>query len=281
MAEGRSTLRSRVATALVLSPLAVAGVLFLPTPWLAAVFGLIVGLGALEWARLGGLPAGPASWVLAAYQLALLWAGDALSAYPGWVLVATGLCAGWWLGVGVTLIARRAPVAVDHRLRPLLLVGAPLLTALAWLAVVRLHAVPELGPRLVLVLLVLIWVADSAAYFAGRALGRHKLAPMVSPGKTVEGLGGALVGAGTVGLVLAGLDLVGGLGAVASVGLCLGVALLSVAGDLFESYAKRAAGLKDSGSLLPGHGGVLDRIDSLIAAAPVFLLGLLVLWRAA
>lgn len=281
MAEGRSALRARVLTALVLIPPAVAGVLFLPTPWLAALLGLVVGLAALEWARLGGLPGGVPSWLLAAYQLALLWLADALSVYPGLILVALGLCAGWWLGVGVTLALRRTAVAAARRPRPLLLVGAPILTALAWLALVRLHAVPDLGPRLVLLLLVLIWVADSAAYFSGRALGRRKLAPAVSPGKTMEGLAGALVGAGTYGFVLAALDLLGGVGVLAGIGLCVGVALLSVAGDLFESCAKRAAGLKDSGALLPGHGGVLDRIDSLIAAAPVFLLGLLMVWRAA
>jgi phosphatidate cytidylyltransferase len=282
MAEPRSALRSRVATALVLAPVAIAGVLFLPTPWLAALFGAIVALGALEWARLGGLPpAGVPAWLLVAYQLALLWLGDALSAFPGVVLVGLGLAAGWWLGIGITLALRRTPVVADLRLRPLLLAGAPLLTALAWLALVRLHAVPGLGPRLVLSLLVLIWVADTAAYFSGRALGRRKLAPAVSPGKTLEGLAGALIGAATLGLVLAELDLLGGLGPIAAAGLCLGVALLSVAGDLFESYAKRSAGLKDSGTLLPGHGGVLDRIDSLVAAAPVFLLGLLLLWRPA
>lgn len=281
MPEGRSALRARVLTALVLIPPAVAGVLFLATPWFAALLGLIVGLAALEWARLGGLPTGVAPWLLVAYQLALLWLGDALSAYPGWVLVALGLGAGWWLGVGAALVLRRAPIRAELRLRPLLLVGAPLLTALAWLALVRLHAVPGIGPRLVLLLLVLIWVADSAAYFAGRALGRRKLAPVVSPGKTLEGLAGALVGAGAFGLSLAGMDLLAGLGPPAAVALCLGVALLSVSGDLFESYAKRAAGLKDSGALLPGHGGVLDRIDSLIAAAPVFLLGLLLLWSPA
>jgi phosphatidate cytidylyltransferase len=279
--EGRSALRARVLTSLVLIPPAVAGVLFLATPWFAAVLGFVVGLAALEWARLGGLSPGVAPWVLVAYQLALLWLADALSAYPGIVLIALGLGVGWWAGVGVALVLRRAPIAPNRRLRPLLLVGAPLLAALAWLALVRLHAVPELGPQLVLLLLVLIWVADSTAYFTGRALGRHKLAPVVSPGKTLEGLAGALVGAGTLGLILVGLDLLGGLGPLAAIVLCVGVALLSVAGDLFESYAKRAAGLKDSGALLPGHGGVLDRIDSLIAAAPVFLLGLLLLWRPA
>ena len=278
MAEGRSALRSRVLTALVLAPLAVAGVLFLPTPWFASLLGLVVGLGALEWARLAGLAPGVPPWLLVAYQLALLWLGDVLSAYPGWVLVGLGVATGWWLGLGITLALRRAPVVAEARLRPVLLVVAPLLTALAWLALVRLHALPGAGPRLVLVLFLLIWLADSAAYFTGRAIGRHKLAPVVSPGKTVEGLAGALVGAAAYGLVLAQLDLLGGLGPAAAVGLCVGVALLSVSGDLFESHAKRAAALKDSGALLPGHGGVLDRIDSLIAAAPVFLLGLLLLW---
>jgi phosphatidate cytidylyltransferase len=279
VAEGGSALGSRVLTALVLAPLAVVSVIFLPTSWFAVLLGLVFGMGALEWARLGGLATGVSSWLLVAYQLALLWLGDVLSTRPGLILVGLGLCAGWWLGVGITLALRRTAVAVDLRRRPLLLAGAPVLSAFAWLALIRLHAVPDLGPRLVLSLLVLIWVADTAAYFAGRALGHRKLAPVVSPGKTLEGLAGALVGAATWGVLLGNLGLLGGLAPAASVALCVGAALLSVAGDLFESYAKRAAGLKDSGALLPGHGGVLDRIDSLIAAAPVFLLGLLLLWR--
>ena len=281
MAEGGSALGSRVLTALVLAPLAVASVVFLPTSWFAALLGVVFGLGALEWARLGGLASGASSWLLVAYQLALLWLGDVLSTRPGLILIGLALCAGWWLGVGITLALRRTAVAVDLGPRPLLLAGAPVLSAFAWLALIRLHAVPDLGPRLVLSLLVLIWVADTAAYFAGRALGHRKLAPVVSPGKTLEGLAGALVGAATWGGLLGNLGLLGGLAPAASIALCVGAALLSVAGDLFESYAKRAAGLKDSGALLPGHGGVLDRIDSLIAAAPVFLLGLLLLWRPA
>jgi phosphatidate cytidylyltransferase len=176
---------------------------------------------------------------------------------------------------------RRAPIAPEHRLRPLLLVGAPLLTAMAWIALVRLHALPSGGPVLVLTLLILVWLADSAAYFTGRAFGRHRLAPVVSPGKTVEGLAGAMAGAAALGSALAGLGVVDSAGVMITIALCVVVAVLSVAGDLFESFAKRAAGQKDSGHLLPGHGGVLDRIDSLIAAAPVFVLGLLLLWRPA
>ncbi len=282
MAEGATGLRARVATALLLAPLAIAAVLLLPTPWLAALLAVVVVGGTLEWARLGGLRTPGGAFGLGLYQLVLLGAGYlALSAQPGWFIVALGLCAGWWFGVGLAMILRRVPIEPVDRLRPLLLVGAPLLSAMSWIALVRLHAVPSNGPVLVLALLVLVWLADSAAYFTGRAFGRHRLAPVVSPGKTVEGLAGAVAGAAALGAALAGLGVVEGVGALSVVGLCVAVALLSVAGDLFESFAKRAAGLKDSGRLLPGHGGVLDRIDSLIAAAPVFVLGLLLLWRPA
>jgi len=243
MAEGEAALRSRLLTALALIPLVVSGVLWLPTPWLAGALGLVVLAGAWEWARLGGLESGAAAAGLVAYQAGLLGAGVRLADSPGWLLVGLALAGGWWIGVGLAMTLRRAPVAVDRRPRPLLLLGAPLLAALAWLAIVRLHAIPGVGPSLVLSLLVLIWVADSAAYFVGRAFGRHKLAPAVSPGKTVEGLLGAVAGAGLLGLALAAVDVVDPLGAVAAIALCIVVALISVAGDLFESYAKRAAGL--------------------------------------
>jgi phosphatidate cytidylyltransferase len=137
-----------------------------------------------------------------------------------------------------------------------------------WLALVRLH---EQGPQLMLFLLLLVVAADIGAYFAGRALGKHKLAPRVSPGKTWEGVGGGLVAAAMMaafGVWWFDMD------AVPFMALCIVVAIASVVGDLTESMFKRHAGLKDSGNLLPGHGGVLDRVDSVTAAAPVFLIGL-------
>ncbi len=274
MAETRAVLRARVGTALVLAPLAVAAVLYLPNRWLALVLATVVVMAALEWAHLGGLAPGWPRWGLAAYQGAVLALGYwLLAGHPGWLLPFLALCSGWWLGVGAVLVLRRAPVQVEQRLRPLLLAGAPWLTGAAWLALVLLHGHGPTGPMLVLLLMVLIWSADTAAYFTGRAFGRHKLAPIVSPGKTLEGLAGALAAAAACGLALAAFGLTGRAGVGAAVALCVVVALASVAGDLFESYAKRAAGVKDSGHLLPGHGGALDRIDSLIAAAPVFLLG--------
>jgi phosphatidate cytidylyltransferase len=265
-------LRARVATALVLAPLATVAVLYLPTPWLGVVFGAVVGLAALEWARLGGLGTGWAPWGVAGYQLVVLAAGYALLAgRPDLLVPALGLCAGWWLGVGGVLVLRRQPVVAQARRRPLLVSGAPLLTGMAWLALVLLHGSGPQGPVLVLLLMLLIWGADTAAYFSGRAFGRRRLAPAVSPGKTLEGLAGAVAAAAAFGLALAGL--VGRPAMAPAMVLCVLVTLASVAGDLFESHAKRAFGVKDSGHLLPGHGGILDRIDSLIAAAPVFLLG--------
>jgi phosphatidate cytidylyltransferase len=131
---------------------------------------------------------------------------------------------------------------------------------------ISLHAVHGLGPRLVLFLLALLWVGDSLAYFTGRAVGRHKMAPQLSPGKTWEGAVANLLGSVLVAFAAARWI------ALPLVHLCGMAALANLAGqlgDLTESAYKRAAGAKDSGSLLPGHGGMLDRVDSLIFAAPV------------
>jgi phosphatidate cytidylyltransferase len=138
----------------------------------------------------------------------------------------------------------------------------------AWLALVRLHAI---APNLMLFLLLLVVAADVGAYFGGRTFGKHKLAPQVSPGKTWEGVYGGLI----AGALLAVIGVFWFRMSIAPfIALCVVVVIASVIGDLTESLFKRHAGLKDSGSLLPGHGGVLDRIDSVTAAAPLFLIGL-------
>lgn len=149
----------------------------------------------------------------------------------------------------------------------------PIVLTPLWTALVALHGNGEDGPSSVLFLMILIWVADSGAYFAGRQWGRNKLAPVISPGKTWEGVYGAVFGALICGLLLAWYrsDIEGFHWLVP---VCVITVLMSVVGDLFESVMKRKMDMKDSGTLLPGHGGVLDRIDSLTAAAPVFVLGL-------
>jgi phosphatidate cytidylyltransferase len=125
--------------------------------------------------------------------------------------------------------------------------------------------------------LLLVWVADSGAYFAGRALGKRKLAPRVSPGKTWAGFWGGLIACAALALCVAWWRPPSAL--LIWLALAVVVAAYSVVGDLTESLGKRFAGLKDSGTLIPGHGGVLDRFDSLLAAAPVLALGLQLMER--
>jgi len=242
-------------------------VLLLPTSLFAGFIAAIVMLAAWEWAALVGVDTTPARLAMiavVALTLLLLWGIGA----PALALLPALL---WWLGCAAALPRLRVQPAagIDWGLLALGL----LVLAAPWLALVRLHGGSDDGPMLVLGLVAMIVLADSAAYFIGRRFGRHKLMPRLSPGKTWEGLAGALV-AVALALVLAGWGL--GL-AVAGQALLvlLGVitVALSVVGDLFESWLKRRRGVKDSGTLLPGHGGVLDRIDSITAAAPVFALG--------
>ena len=143
-----------------------------------------------------------------------------------------------------------------------------LLTAVGFVVLVPAAlALALLDAQLVLLVLALVWIADTAAYFVGRAWGRHKLAPSVSPGKTWEGAAGALVGACAYAIIVGLLR--GGPSWVAYMALAVLLTVISILGDLFESAVKRQAGAKDSGTLLPGHGGVLDRIDSATAVLPV------------
>jgi phosphatidate cytidylyltransferase len=145
----------------------------------------------------------------------------------------------------------------------------------AWAALAELHALGTNGPKLVLMLLVMVWLADSGAYFAGRQWGRTKLAPVISPGKTWEGVYGGLLASLLFAAIAGGLYSQSIKWTLTFMAVSLVTVLFSVAGDLLESLMKRQSGIKDSGSIIPGHGGIFDRIDSLVAAAPVFLIGFL------
>lgn len=265
-------LKQRILTALVLLPLALAGFFLLEGVAFALFIGAVVTLGGWEWARLAGFVGQPARLGFAASVAALL-----VLLYWVPVLAAGVMLLGilWWL-LAVPLVLnypQSAPCweGAGRRLAIGLLILLP-----AWQGLLLLKQWP-LGNQLILAVMVLVWTADIGAYFVGRAFGRRKLAPQVSPGKSWEGVAGGLLACL---LLTVAVGLVRGWSAgeqvLALAGAAL-VVLISVVGDLTESMFKRQAGLKDSSHLLPGHGGVLDRIDSLTAAIPMFVV---MLWLA-
>jgi phosphatidate cytidylyltransferase len=270
-----SELRQRVITGAVAVPVVVAAILGLSSPWFGLLLGMLAVAGAWEWGGLTGV--GSRAGYAAATALVLLVVERVL--VPGQGAVAVMLAGvGWWLVALAWVVGYqqgRDPRGLDHPLASALC--GWLILVPCWTALRVLHGTGEQGPRLVLVLLVLVWLADTGAYFAGRRFGTRRLASRVSPGKTREGLAGAVAA-----VVVAGVAFALGAGIVASaiptfVALCVVTAVASVVGDLAESVFKRRAGVKDSGVLFPGHGGVLDRIDSITAAAPCFVLGLALL----
>ena len=264
-------LRTRLITAAVLVPAVIAAVLMLPTREFVLFLGAVVLVGGWEWSALLGakrpLVRGLYPLLLAFMMLALALFGVTLEVVVA-VLAASIV---WWLLLSWLLVMRR----VGPGSSPIQGVGvkgwAGLLTLLpAWFALAVLHAT---SPWWVLYVVGITVLADSGAYFAGKRWGRTKLAPEVSPGKSIEGVYGGMA---AVALYAFGVAVWLGHHPLIIFGfvvLSMVVALVSVVGDLFESLLKREAGLKDSGRILPGHGGVLDRIDSLTAAAPLFWAG--------
>jgi phosphatidate cytidylyltransferase len=232
-----------------------AALFFLPRHWWAALAAIIVAAGAHEWARLCRL-GNAAAWsytVAIAAALGLLFLAGSAAAFIA-LLAASAF---WIVFVPIWLVRG---VASHHR--------AGLVIAGILVLVPAGYALAVLEPRIVLAVLVLVWVADTAAYFVGRKWGRHKLAPSISPGKTWEGAWGGAVAA-TAYAIICGTFLLGAAGWPAYLAVAALLAAISIVGDLFESAAKRQAGVKDSGALLPGHGGIMDRIDSATAVLPV------------
>ncbi len=289
-------LKSRVFTALVLAPLIMVAVWKLPNPGFATAWGLVILMGAWEWSNLAKLSTMRARLLFVGavligflpfwywtdlFKLALKWLNlSGQEEYVGvidWLVAPSVL---WWLVTSVVM--KRSPDKL-LKSRPSsqvkCIVGWFILVT-AWGFLVRLRMF--YGWESVLYLVLLIWLADIAAFFGGRAFGKTKLSP-ISPGKTVAGMNSALAAALCL-AVLFGLSAsnIGGRVPVLMnfVFLSLATVLVSIYGDLFVSLLKRWRGVKDSGGILPGHGGILDRIDSLIAAIPVFYAGILLLqWQ--
>lgn len=256
-------LKQRILTAVALLPLALAVVLLAPV-WIfdlvlvAVIVLLAVEFGALclaaLWLRAAFVVAAAALLVAALvnWPVAVLRNGLLIGAVVLWVLAPL-----WFMG------RQRIPGVVKALLGLVLLAGAG----------VALHELKAVAPdgRWLLMVFLLVWSADIGAYAAGRLLGRHRLAPSISPGKTWEGFVGGLVLALLIGLA-AGKWMLGIAPGIEWAGLLFAAVTISVIGDLLESLLKRQAGVKDSGRLLPGHGGIFDRLDSLLAAAPMLWL---------
>jgi phosphatidate cytidylyltransferase len=268
-------LKLRILSALVLVPLVVWGLFAWPQPLFAAFLGAFIVVGAWEWTALGGIRPLPARLL---YVTVVMLAGVAVLLMPALLRPLLIAATAFWLLAFIEHVAGRDLDSGFLASFPGKLVGGFLVLLPAWLVPLVLRELPD-GKWLALFLMLYVWGADTGAYFAGHRFGRHKLAPRVSPGKTWEGVAGGLVAALLVALAagIYGLGFRAGELAV-WVALSLFTAFVSVLGDLFESRLKRIAGVKDSGTLIPGHGGVLDRIDAFTAAAPVFALAWL-LWR--
>lgn len=259
-------LRTRIYTVLVVLPLFLAGLFFASAQIWAVLLSPLVLIGAWEW---GGLAGWRNSWrvayVLAMVggEVALWWVASGVELRAIVVgMVGFGISVAFWLLVVPVWLARGWRVSA---VLPMMAAGAILLLPL-WLALVRLHE----QPWILLMLMSIVWVSDTAAYAFGRVWGHRKLAPGISPGKTWEGVYGAVVCVALYYGVMNWLDFSTPriLQGVTGCGVFLFLMALGIEGDLFESWIKRTAGVKDSGTALPGHGGVLDRIDALTSSVP-------------
>ena len=284
-------LSQRIITALILVPLVVLAVFQLPPEYFSLLVGLITLLAAWEWIRLvGDVSLLKRGLFLLALILPMLWlhfwtqflelAAQVLDwpdvrDYSGileWLVVPPVLF--WILSM---ILIRNTPIGVlnlEMKVCYKALIGWFILLAM-WLFLSRLRTL--YGSELTLYFLVLIWAADIAAYFAGKKFGKTKLSPEISPGKTVQGMYGALIAAVVCGIILNLYTLKYGFQVMVAsdfILLSMLTVLISIYGDLFFSVVKRQCGVKDTGSILPGHGGILDRIDSLIAATPFFYAGI-------
>ncbi len=276
-------LKQRIITAVLLLAILLPA-LFWPSPLpFALVVLVLLAAGAWEWGRLNGLSqAGAIACMAACLALCLAsWAAGLVGqSLPALWALASLL---WVLG-GAWVLRRGVPgwPLIPHTLR---VAGGVLALWLAWLAVAQARAV---GINFLLSIFVLVWVADVAAYFAGRAFGlrftQQRLAPAISPGKSWEGVWGGMVGVLVLALAWRAADaawqadvpslysFLAGRGGVLLVVAVLFLTAMSVVGDLLESLVKRSAGAKDSSGLLPGHGGVLDRVDALLPTLPLAMM---------
>lgn len=268
-------LKQRIITAVILIPFVVAAIFLFETKWFAMLFAVFVGIGAWEWAGLCKLNK--------LYQYSYSLISILILAFIYWVdnsnvyysVIFCGVI--YWLIAIFLVVMYQTQTIVLTKSVPLLLTIGLLLLIPMWASLTVLKSYPTNGATLLMFLMLLIWGADTAAYFFGKKWGKRRLASRVSPGKTWEGSSAGIV-AGiviTLAYVIVSNQLLSP--GLAFIGLSIMTVFISIIGDLMESMVKREVNIKDSGSILPGHGGVMDRIDSLTAAGPVFVSGIVYL----
>jgi phosphatidate cytidylyltransferase len=248
---------TRLISGALLAAAAVAAILLLPVTLLRVVACGVAALAAYEYVRVAGAPRGVSQWIVVAVVAAACWVAAGTTTVDVRLLAGLVLA---WVAVEVLALGRTVHQAGVAAIAPAY-IGVPLGLLVAT------HAAG--GWQATLLLMGTVVVSDSAQYYSGRALGRHPLAPAISPKKTIEGAVGGLL-FGTAFMAIAGPWLVGGGSVGGWVAVGAAVVFLGICGDLFESRLKRHAGVKDSSALIPGHGGVLDRIDALLFAIPAY-----------
>lgn len=263
-------LKQRVITALVLIPLILLAIYMLDGSRFALLTGIIiVGIGGYEWSRLAGFTKLPQRLLFAFIIFFIGFAIFHLNDYVFPYVMAAALI--WWLAA-IALMAMYDPEGRLYKRNPWILVVAAIVILVAgWWYLIQLRA---MSPNWLLYAILLVVVADTGAYFSGKRFGKRKLAVTISPGKTIEGVYGALFGAvafSILGIMIFNIPVQYW---VYFILLSIITVAISIVGDLFISMMKREAGVKDSGTILPGHGGILDRVDSHLAALPVFTTGL-------
>ena len=265
-------MKQRLITGLILAPIGIAAVLFLPTMALAVFTSITVLVAMWECTRMSGFASRPVrSAVVALVALALVFLWMARGEPLIWYLIVAGVV--WWFIAFLWLRNFSFGAAPTRENAIIKLVAGLFATLPAWIALTKLHGEPRSGHGWALLALMLVSVADTAAYFTGSRYGKVKLCPQISPNKTIAGVYGALASGAILSAIGGWLLGLRGLAWLALIALALATVIASIVGDLFESLIKRQAGVKDSGTLFPGHGGMFDRLDGMFAALPVFALG--------